>query len=82
MKLVSAIASKYAGYVTTELDGALSADYSDLFDRYQNLATQLRSDGQKYSGTALGLYLGGGPVGPDDKTYSFYRGQFHYDKVD
>ena len=76
----SAIASKYAGYVTTELDGALSADYSDLYDRYQNLSTQLRTDGQKYSGNAFGLYLGGGPVGVNDRTYTFYRGQYHYNK--
>lgn len=78
----SAIASKYAGYVTTELDGALSADYSDLYDRYQNLSTQLRTDGQKYSGTALGLYLGGTSTDPNEKSYEFYRGQFHYDKVE
>lgn len=77
----SAIASKYAGYVTTELDGALSADYSDLYDRYQNLSTQLRTDGQKHSGSAFGLYLGGVSTDPNETSYEFYRGQFHYDKV-
>ena len=77
----SAIGGKYASYVDTELDGALSADYSVLYARYQNLSTQLRADGQRYSGTAIFMYAGGIPTNPLEKNYSFYRGQFHYDKV-
>lgn len=75
----SSIASKYASYVTTELDGALTADYSDLYDRYQNLATQLRTDGQKHSGNAFSLYLGGVSTDPNEGSHTFFRNQYHYD---
>lgn len=74
----NAVASKYSTYVTTELDGALSADYSDLYERFRNLATQLKADGNRYSGTSLGIFAGGLPKYAGDKSYVFYRGQFQY----
>lgn len=55
----NAIASKYSRLVTTELDGALRADYSDLARNYRQLATQLREDGRRFSGGALGVEAGG-----------------------
>lgn len=55
----NAIASKYSRLVTTELDGALRAEYSDLASNYRNLAIQLREDGRRYSAGALGLEAGG-----------------------
>lgn len=55
----NAIASKYSRRVTTKLDGALSAEYSDLAKQYRNLSYQLSQDGKKYSGDALGVGWGG-----------------------
>lgn len=55
----NAIASKYSRLVTTELDGALRSEYSDLAKNYRNLAIQLREDGRRYSAGALGVEAGG-----------------------
>lgn len=52
------IASKYARMVTTQLDGALSANYSDLSKQYMQLADQLEYQG-KTNGAAVGILAGG-----------------------
>ena len=53
------LSAKFSRLVNTKLDGALSADYSDLAQNYRLLASQLRQQGQRYSGTALGISFGG-----------------------
>lgn len=52
------LTSKFARLVTTQLDGALSANYSDLMQHYQQLADTLEYQG-KTSGAALGVRAGG-----------------------
>ena len=52
-----AIAAKYARRVDTDLDGALSASYSDLHSHYLALAETLESESKKQSG--LGIKAGG-----------------------
>jgi len=52
-----AIAAKYSRRVDTELDGALSASYSDLHSHYMALAENLESESKKQSG--LGIKAGG-----------------------
>jgi hypothetical protein len=52
------IASKYARMVTTQLDGALQANYSDLSKQYMQLADQLEYQG-KTNGAAVGVLAGG-----------------------
>jgi phosphoribosylformylglycinamidine (FGAM) synthase-like enzyme len=52
------IASQYARKVNTQLDGALSADYSDLSNQYSKLAENLEYQGKKVSAT-LGVKAGG-----------------------
>jgi glycerate-2-kinase len=52
------ISSKYSRQVTTSLDGALSADYSDLAKQYQALADQLEYQG-KTNGASVGILAGG-----------------------
>ena len=52
------ISSKYSRQVTTSLDGALSADYSDLAKQYQTLADQLEYQG-KTNGASIGILAGG-----------------------
>lgn len=74
--LASGLASQYAKLVSTKLDGALSAEYNDLYERYQTLADQLRSDGQRLNGNSLGIFLGGVPS--TTTSYAFYRGQFRH----
>jgi orotate phosphoribosyltransferase-like protein len=53
-----AISSKYSRRVTTQLDGALSANYSDLAKQYKQLADDLEYQG-KTSGAAIGVLAGG-----------------------
>ena len=53
-----AIASKYSRQVTTELSGALKAQYSDLAKQYKTLADRLDYQG-KTSGAAVGILAGG-----------------------
>ena len=57
--VANAIAAKYSRRVTVDLDGALQAEYSDLAKQYRVLSSQLRQDGQRFSGTAFNLYAGG-----------------------
>lgn len=52
------IASQYARKVNTQIDGALSADYSDLSNQYSKLAENLEYQGKKVSAT-LGVKAGG-----------------------
>ena len=52
------LASKFSRMVTTQLDGALSANYSDLMQNYQQMADNLEYQG-KTSGAALGVRAGG-----------------------
>jgi hypothetical protein len=52
------LSSKFARMVTTQLDGALSANYSDLMQHYQQLADSLEYQG-KTSGASLGVRAGG-----------------------
>lgn len=52
-----AIAAKYSRRVDTELDGALSASYSDLHAHYMALAETLEAESKKQSG--LGVKAGG-----------------------
>ena len=52
-----AIAAKYSRRVDTELDGALSASYSDLHSHYMALAENLEAESKKQSG--LGIKAGG-----------------------
>lgn len=53
-----ALASKFARLVTTKLDGALTANYSDLMQHYQQMADNLEYQG-KTAGAALGVRAGG-----------------------
>jgi orotate phosphoribosyltransferase-like protein len=53
-----AISSKYSRRVTTQLDGALSANYSDLAKQYKALADDLEYQG-KTSGAVIGILAGG-----------------------
>ena len=53
-----AIANKYARQVNIDLDGQLSADYSDLATNYSKLADRLEYQGKKTSG-AMGMVAGG-----------------------
>lgn len=52
------ISSQYARRVTTQLDGALSANYSDLIKHYAQRADTLEYQG-KTSGAAVGILAGG-----------------------
>ena len=56
--IARAIASKYSRQVTTQLSGALSADYSDLAKQYKTLADSLEYQG-KTSGAVIGVLAGG-----------------------
>ena len=53
-----AIGSKYARRVNTEVSGALKAQYSDLLDHYNDLATKLEYQG-KTAGASLDVKAGG-----------------------
>ena len=74
--VASGLASKYASLVSTKLDGALSAEYNELYERYQKLAAQLRLDNIRLNGASVGVFIGGVSSNPDCKSYAFYRGQF------
>jgi hypothetical protein len=56
--IARAIASKYSRQVTTQLSGALSADYSDLAKQYKTLADSLEYQG-KTAGASVGVLAGG-----------------------
>ena len=51
------IAAKYSRRVDTDLDGALSASYSDLYAHYISLADSLEAEAKKQNG--LGVKAGG-----------------------
>ena len=53
------IAAKFSRMVTTTLDGALSANYSDKAKQYHQLAVQIEAQGKKTSGKSLGVFAGG-----------------------
>ena len=52
------VASKYARNVDVQLDGALSANYSDLASKFTSLADSLEFQGKK-AGATLGVVAGG-----------------------
>ena len=52
------VASKYARNVDVQLDGALSANYSDLASKFTSLADSLEFQGKK-AGATLGVLAGG-----------------------
>ena len=56
--LARVVSSKYAREVDTELDGQLSADFSQMAKAYTKLADDLEYQG-KTSGAKLGVYAGG-----------------------
>lgn len=56
--LARTVASQYARKVDTSLDGALSANYSDLSKQYSALAENLEYQGKK-AGAAVGVLAGG-----------------------
>ena len=57
--ICKAIAAKFSRMVDTQLDGALSAKYSDRVKQYQLLSIQIEAQGKKTSGKALGAFGGG-----------------------
>lgn len=52
------VAAKYSRQVNTQLDGALSADYTDLAKQYTSLAESLEYQGKK-AGAVVGVKAGG-----------------------
>jgi len=56
--IAKTLASKYARRVDTQLDGALSAAYSQLHKHYQGLSEKLEGQGKTY-GSSLGIKYGG-----------------------
>ena len=82
--LARVVASKYAREVYTELDGQLSADFSQMAEAYTKLADRLEYQA-KTSGAKLGVYAGGiskvavglARVLPDRVKPSFRMDQFH-----
>jgi len=79
-----AVAAKFSRMVTTTLDGALSANYSDKAKQYNQLAVQVEAQGKKTSGKSLGVFGGGISVvdveavrvNPDRVKPAFTVGQF------
>lgn len=53
------IAAKYARLVTTQLDGALQANYSDLQKQYVTLEASLKALAKTDDGNTLGVVAGG-----------------------
>lgn len=80
------IASSYARRVTTEIDGALRAEYSDLIGHYERIAADIEKTKKKLSGT-LGSYFGGTTKAQKEQLLesssrtqpAFYTGQWDYD---
>jgi len=78
------ISAQFARKVTTKLDGALSANYSDLAKQYKALSDDLREQGQKYSMNSTSLRAGGisntavdaAQALTDRPSASFSKGQF------
>lgn len=84
--IADSLAAKYSRKVTTKLDGALSAEYSDLAKQYRLLAVTLKQQGQRYSGASLGVGYGGLLISEIDAVRedtdrvlpSFRRDRFRY----
>ncbi len=84
------IAASFARRVTTKMDGALSAEYSDLAKQYKALSADLREQGQKYTLTGSSLKAGGiskvaidaAQALTDRPAASFSKGQFDNPKND
>ena len=78
------IASLYARRVTTDLSGALSANYSDLIKHYTALSENLEYQGKK-AGAVIGVKAGGLTISQVEAVRantnridgSFRRDQFH-----
>jgi len=78
------VGAKYSSKVDIELDGQLSAKYSDLSSKFYNLALQLESQAKRYS-SSFGVFAGGitktqlesGREDNNKSPTSFRREQFH-----
>ena len=78
------IASKYSRLVDTQVDGALSSKYSDLYNKYIALSNDLENQSKKSYG-ALGIVAGGLTISDinsvrtdtDRVPPAFTRDQFH-----
>ena len=57
--VASTIASKYSRLVDTKLDGSLESNYSTLAKSYRILSSDLKSLGQKYGSSSIGIFFGG-----------------------
>lgn len=68
--IAKTLAAKYSRLVTTELDGDLLVEYSDLMKNYQTLSTELSSKA-KVLGAKLGLAAGGLTVNNAFRRYQF-----------
>ena len=53
------LGNKYSRKVTTELDSAIKAEYSDLSKNYRLLSVTLKQDARRFSGTGLNAFGGG-----------------------
>lgn len=81
------LSSKYASKVDVELDGELSAKYSQLGKQYRMLALDLDKQAKRFSGTNLGVSAGGISISKiltnrenEDRVPSeFRRDRFNYD---
>lgn len=81
--LARSLASKYANRVDVDLDGALSANYSQLQDHYTALASRMEAMANK-SGSGWSVVAGGISVSAiaaveantDRQAPAFKRGQF------
>ena len=56
--IAATLASKYSRKVTTELDSAIKAEYSDLSKNYRLLSVTLKQDARRFSGTGLNAFGG------------------------
>ena len=80
------IAAKYARLVTTQLDGALQSNYSDLQKHYAALEASIKALDRESNGGKLGVYAGGISIAdmaavdsnPDRVKPAFSIGQFDY----
>lgn len=78
------ISAQFARRVNTSLDGALSADYSNLSKQFKALSLDLREQGQKYSMSSASIRAGGisnaavdaAQALTDRPSASFSKGQF------
>lgn len=57
--ICNTLASKYARFVDTQLDGALESKYSQMANNYRQMSIMLADQGRLTSGASLGVYAGG-----------------------